>query len=78
MAMSYLIKYGSIYSEKTGSFWSSSKYDATNFDNDTANTDVLKYSKYRSKLFGDTAVQTYPNQAKVNLENTAIAVPSNI
>ena len=61
MAMNYLIKYGSIYCGKTGSFWSSSKDDATNFVNDIANTDALKYFKYRSKLFGDTAAQTYPN-----------------
>ena len=40
-----LIEYSSNYSDTAGTLWFYSKDEATNFDADTANTNVLKNAK---------------------------------
>ena len=49
MPMHNLIKYGSNYSETTGSLWFCSTNEATNFNAVIENTDEFKPSKYKAK-----------------------------
>ena len=58
------------YSDTTGSLWFYSKDEATNFNNDIANTSEFKSFKYKSKILGNSVVQPEPNQANGILKNT--------
>ena len=54
------MQYSSCYSETKHGLQFYSKVEATNFDNDIANTDDYKSLKYKAKLLWDTAIQFYP------------------
>ena len=71
MPTSNLIEYCLNYSETTG-LWFYSKDKATNFNNDTENTDDFKSFKYKAKLLENT--ETDGNNGI--LKNATIAVPS--
>ena len=71
-----LIEYSSNYSEATGSLWFYSKDEATDFNDNIANTDNFKSFKYKAKLLGNTEAQN-DDAAKGILKNTTIAVPLN-
>ena len=49
--------------------------EATNFNNNIANTDNFKSLGYNAKLFENTEAQPNPNQVNGILKNTTIAVP---
>ena len=57
MPMYNLIEYSSNYSEATGSLWFYSKDEASNFNNNIANTDNFKSFKYKAKFLGNTEAQ---------------------
>ena len=61
MSMYSIIEYSSNYSETTRSLWFYSKDEATDFNNNIANTDDFKSLKYKTKLLGNT--QPNPNKA---------------
>ena len=71
MPMHNLIEYSSYYSETTRSLWFYSKDEATDFDNNTENTDNFKSFKYKSKLLENTET----NRANGILKNPTIPVP---
>ena len=73
MSMYNIIEYSSNYSETTRSLWFYSKDEATDFNNNIANTDDFKSFKYKTKLLGNT--QPNPNKANRILKNTTIDVP---
>ena len=52
-----MLEYNSNYSETTGGLSFFSKDKATNFNNDIANTDFFKSSKYKVKLLGSTVAK---------------------
>ena len=60
MTMCNLIEYSSNYSETRGSLWFYLKDEATDFNADVANDNNFKSFMYRTKLLGNTAVQTAP------------------
>ena len=67
-----LIEYSS-NSETTGSLWFYSKDEASNFNNNIANTDNFKSFKYKAKLLENTVAQPAPNAANRILRNATIA-----
>ena len=69
-----LIEYNSSYSEITGSLWFYSKDEVNNFNNDIANTNNLKYFKYKAILLENAIPQSEPNAANRILRNATIAV----
>ena len=70
-----LIEYSSNYSETIGSLWFYSKDEASNFNNNNANTNNFKSFKYKAKLLGNTVAQPNANHANGILINATIAVP---
>ena len=66
-----LIEYSSNYSDKTSVSWLYSKNEATNFNNNIANTNPLKFLKYKTMLFKTTL---FDNNNRI-LRNSTIAVP---
>ena len=52
MPMYNLIEYSPNYSEKTGSFWFSSKDEATDSNNDIENTETQKLNPMKITLMG--------------------------
>ena len=66
-----LIEYSSNYSDKTSVSWLYSKNEATNFNNNVANTNALKFLKYKTMLFKTTL---FDNNNRI-LGNSTIAVP---
>ena len=75
MSMYNLIEYSSSYSETTGSLWFYSKDEATNFNNNIANTNSFKFFKFKAKVSENTVAQLAPNEANGILRNATIAVP---
>ena len=71
-----LIEYSSNYTETTRSLWFYSNDEATDFNNNIANTDDFKSFNYKAKLSGNTDVQRNPNNANGTLKNATITVPS--
>ena len=69
-----LIEYSSNYSKTTGSLWFNSKDEATDFNNNIANTDNFKSFRYKTKLLGTAKAQT-DNAANGILKNASTAVP---
>ena len=61
MSMYKLIEYCSSQSETTGSLWFYSKDEATNFNDNIANTNNFKSFKYQAKLLKNTAAQSNIN-----------------
>ena len=74
VVMYNLLEYSSNYSGKTGSLWFYSNDEATNFNVDTANTDVFKSFKHKAKLIQGTVAQPKQNQIYGVLNNAIIAV----
>ena len=75
MSMYNLIEYSSNYSETTGSLWVYSKNEATDFNNNIADTDNnFKSFKHKAKLLGNTVAKDY-NDANGLLKTARIAVP---
>ena len=70
-----LLEYSSNYSGTTVSLLFYSKDEATNFNDDIANTNAFRSFKCKTKLLGNTVVQPNPNQVNGNLENATVAVP---
>ena len=70
-----LIKYSSNYSETTRSLWFYSKDEASNFNNNIANTDNFKSFKYKIKLLENTVAQPVSNAVNGILRSATIAVP---
>ena len=52
MLMYNLLEYSSNYSKTTESSWLYSKDEATNFNNDTENSDEFRSFKYKAKFLG--------------------------
>ena len=75
ISMYNLLEYSSNYSGTTVSLLFYSKDEATNFNDDIANTNAFKSFKCKTKLLGNTVVQPNPNQVNGNLENATIVVP---
>ena len=75
MPMYSLVEYRPNYSESTGSLWFYSKDEATNFNNNIADTDNSKSFNYKAKLLDHTVAQPNPNHANGILKNVATAVP---
>ena len=71
MSMYNLIEYSSNYSEKTKVLWFYYKDEATDFNNNIANTNDFKSFKYKAKLLGNTEA----DNENGTLKNTAIVVP---
>ena len=69
-----LIEYSSNYSKTTGSLWFNSKDEATDFNNNIANTDNFKSFRYKTKLLGTAKAQT-DNAANGIVKNASTAVP---
>ena len=74
MSIYNLIEYSSCYSETTGSLWLYSKNEASDFNNNIADTDNFKSFKHKAKLLGNTVAQD-DNDANGILKNVRIAVP---
>ena len=53
ISMFSLLEYSSNYSETKCLLWFYFKYETTNFNNDTADTNDFEYSKYKTKLLGE-------------------------
>ena len=70
-----LIEYNSSYSEITGSLWFYSKDEVNNFNNDIANTNNLKYFKYKAILLENAIPQSEPNAANRILRNATMGAP---
>ena len=70
-----LIKYSSNYSETTRSLWFYSKDEATDFNNNIANTDDLKSFKDKTKLLANRKAQPNSNSANRILKNATIVMP---
>ena len=75
MQMYNLIEYSTDYSEAKESLWLYSADEATNFNAAITNANDFKSFKFKSKLGGNTVVQSAPNQPNGVLKNTTIAVP---
>ena len=75
MPMYNLTEYSSNYSEPTGSLWFYSEDEASNVNNNIANTDNFKSIKFKAKLLGNTDAQPATHAANRILKNAAIAVP---
>ena len=58
MSMYNLLEYSSNYSETTRSLWFYSKNEVTAFDADIAIANILKFLKCKTKLLGNTKVET--------------------
>ena len=58
-----LIEYSSDHSETIESLWFYWKDEATDFNNNTANTDDFKPFKHKAKLLANTEAQPNPNNA---------------
>ena len=69
------MEYSSNYSETIGSLWFYSKDEASNFNNNNANTNNFKSFKYKAKLLCNTVAQPNANHANGILINATIAVP---
>ena len=71
MSIYNFLEYKSNYSDTTRSLLFHSKDEATNFNNDIADTTDFKALKYKTKIMGETQAK------KVNriLKGTTIAVP---
>ena len=69
-----LIEYSSNYSERTRSLSFCSKDEATDFNEDIANTDDFKSFKYKVKLLENCKVQPALNEANGILKNATIDV----
>ena len=66
-----LIEYSSNYSETTENlkfYWKWFYYEATDFNNNIANSDDLKPLKCKDKLLGNTEAWTNPNDANAILK----------
>ena len=74
MPMYNLIEYSSNYSKTAGSLWFGSKDEASNLNNNIANTDNFKSCKYTSRLLENTVVQPAANAANGILRNATIAI----
>ena len=70
-----LKEYSSNYFQTRRNLWFYSKDEATNSNNNIANTNNSKYSKYKAKLLENTVAQPNPNHANGILKNITIAVP---
>ena len=57
MSIYNLIEYSSNYSETTGSLWLYSKNEASDFNNNIADTDNFKSFKHKAKLLENTVAQ---------------------
>ena len=57
-----LLEYSSKHSDIIGSLWFYSKDEASNFDDDIANTDKFKSFKYKAKLWKNTVAQPAPDE----------------
>ena len=57
MSIYNLIEYSSNYSETTGSLWLYSKNEASDFNNNIADTDNFKSFKHKAILLGNTVAQ---------------------
>ena len=57
MSIYNLIEYSSNYSETTGSLWLYSKNEASDFNNNIADTDNFKSFKHKAKLLGNAVAQ---------------------
>ena len=75
MSMYNLIEYSSNYSEKIGILWFYFEDEATNLNNNIANTDNFKSFKYKAKILGNTVAQPVPNAASGIMKIATIAVP---
>ena len=73
MLMYKLLKYGSNYSNKTGSLWFYSKDEATNFNGLIGDNIAFKFFMYKTKLVGETEAQPAPNNNSGILKNATIA-----
>ena len=62
------VEYSLNYSQGTGSLWYYSKDEATNFNNNIANTNNFKSFKNKAKLLENTVGQHNPNHANRILE----------
>ena len=71
MPMYNLIEYSLNYSETTGSLWFYSKDEATDYNNNIANTNDFKSFKHQAKLLGNTVADGMNGI----LKNAATAVP---
>ena len=69
------VEYSSNYSETIGSLWFYSKDEATDFNNNIANTDDFKSFKCKAKLLGNTEAQSNPSNANGTRKNATIAMP---
>ena len=69
------LEYSSYHSDTIGSLRFNSKYEASSFNADIANTDDIKSFKYKAKLLWNTVGRSNPNQANGILENTTIPMP---
>ena len=67
-----LIEYSSNYSETIGSLWFYSKNEATNFNNNIANTNNFKSFKYEAILLENTVAQPVANAANGMLRMTQL------
>ena len=74
MPMYNLIEYILNYFETTRSLRFYSKNEATNFNNNIANTDDFKSFSYKAKLSGKTEAQPNSNYSTGTLKSTTIAV----
>ena len=63
------------YSEATGNSCFYSKDEATNSNNNTANTDTFKSFKFKAELLGNTVAQPAPSNANGIAKDTIIAMP---
>ena len=76
MLLYNVLEYSSNYSETTWNLWLYSKDEATNFNNNIANTNNFKSFKYKAKnMERNMEAQPNPNHANKILKNTTIAVP---
>ena len=66
-----LVEYSLNYSETTGSLWFYSKDEATDYNNNIANTNDFKSFKHQAKLLGNTVADGMNGI----LKNAATAVP---
>ena len=70
-----LLEHSPNYSDTTGSLWFYSKDEATNFDNDIANTDNFKSFKYKTEWLENAPAQPTPNQANQIVKIAPISLP---
>ena len=76
MLLYNVLEYSSNYSETTRNLWLYSKDEATDFNDNIANTNNFKSFKYKAKnMERNMEDQPNPNHANKILKNTTIAVP---